>query len=119
MTITALTPALLLAFSFAACAPIHNHVQGWPQDMKISVHVIPESEIFKRCFVSPQTFADALFMQLPIACAWTNLDKNTCDVYVSPTTTKDTLEHELEHCRGGDHGGKLKCYYDTWIAKKK
>jgi hypothetical protein len=101
-----------------ACAPIHHQVKGWPQNMKVTVHTIPEEKIFKQCFNPPKTPIDVLLLQLPLACSWVNLTTNTCDIYVSPTTTKGTLEHEYKHCKGGDHGGILQRYYDNWKKNK-
>jgi hypothetical protein len=98
----------------SGCMPIHHQVRGWPQDLRVTVHTIPEEQIAGRCFVAPENPLDVLLLQLPIACAWMDLNRHTCDVYVTPTTPRSTLEHELEHCRGGDHGGRLQRYYDAW-----
>jgi hypothetical protein len=43
--------------------------------------------------------------------AYVNLYTNTCDIYSLDGTA---TEHELAHCKGGDHDGALQRYYNNW-----
>lgn len=105
--------ALLTLCCLCACSHIERRVEGWPQDMKIVVH--PHSgfwEINKICWRDLPLYWKLLGAVCPTV-ATLNLVTNTCDIY---TLGEEPSEHELEHCRGGDHDGLLQGYYDRWKA---
>lgn len=112
-----LLAALLLALTLTGCVGISSQVPNWPE-MTVKVHVIPEGEIHTRCAVLIPPWAK-LLGAVTLACAYFNFDENICEVYVSPTTTIRTYQHELEHCRGGDHNGILRSAYERWKAYRK
>jgi hypothetical protein len=93
---------------------ITSHVEGWPQDLEVHEHVVSASIIADSCGI----FA--------IACAKANLYTGRCDVYL-PSWAPDWIrEHEIEHCRGGDHMapeqlsmGPSQAYFEAWVAAQK
>lgn len=102
----------LLAIILGGCTSIEKRVEGWPQDMVIRVHKnTPFMDIQRICWQGMPTWRKLLLSVCPTA-AYVNLNTNTCDIYVLDDS--EPTEHELEHCKGGDHDGALQRYYDAW-----
>ena len=103
---------ILLVILCSSCTSIETRVAGWPQDMKITVHKnTPWLDIQKICWQGMPTWRKVLLSVCPTA-AYVNLNTNTCDIFV--LGDEDPTEHELDHCKGGDHDGALQRYYDNW-----
>lgn len=88
-----------------ACTTIHEYVEDWPK-LDTQVHVVPAGEIFARCYQYAPVW-QKLLGGVPLACAEIFFSKGECHVWVAENTTPETLEHEVEHCRGGDHDSLL------------
>jgi hypothetical protein len=102
------------AVSMAGCSTIGSYVEGWPP-LKTTIHSSSLLEINQKCWMYLPTF-NKLMGSVVFGCAVYNLDKKTCDVYVLPNSPAFILNHELAHCKGGDHpGGTLDKAYDYWL----
>lgn len=106
----------LLVSTLTGCTSIHTYVDGWPE-LKTVVHVVPDGQVYPSCSSLLSWWQKAI-ITLPLACSKISLDKGTCDIYVGETSTESTLQHELEHCKGGDHGDILQKGFDKWRAGK-
>jgi hypothetical protein len=107
---------LLAAFALVtallySCLPITTRVEGWPQDLSIRVHKnVGFVEVQEKCYPSVPLHCK-LMGGFAFQCAVIDLDQKTCDIY---TIWGEASEHELSHCRGGDHDGLLQAYFDRW-----
>ena len=103
--------ALALGAFLFSCLPITTKVEGWPQDLTIRVHKnVGFNEVQEKCYASIP-IACKLMGGIAIQCAVIDLDRKTCDIY---TIWGEASEHELAHCRGGDHDGLLQDYFNRW-----
>ncbi len=103
--------ALTLAAMLFSCLPITTKVEGWPQDLTIRVHKnVGFVEVQEKCYPSIP-LPCKLMGGFAFQCAVIDLDQKTCDIY---TIWGEASEHELSHCRGGDHDGILQAYFDRW-----
>lgn len=108
--------AALTAVLLAGCSFNTGYVQGWPliPTENIAVHRVPYGDMLKACEINPLAF----LISFPMGCARVNLYKNRCDVYVPEDPPLWIVQHELEHCNGGDHFGVLQAHYDAWVKWK-
>jgi hypothetical protein len=112
------TAIVLTAALLTGCTAMpHVQVQGWPQDMKTTVHQSDLGEINSLCY-SSLPLPIKLLGGFAMACTWVDLEKNTCDVYLLSENDPNE-EHELMHCRGLDHDGILQAMYNNWKGGKK
>lgn len=102
---------LLLLLSYPG---ITSHVDGWPQDLAIHEHIVSAEVITESCG------------RFALACTKPNLYTGRCDVYLPPWAPNWIREHEIEHCRGGDHAAldqlvaaPLHDYFNAWVAADK
>lgn len=111
------TLALIVALVLAGCSSIDKKVEGFPQDLKIEYKVVTPGEVFSHCWQYLTTLQKVL-LSIPLACAEIDLDTRTCTIIHHENTGEWVMEHEVGHCRGGDHDGILQAYFDEWKAKK-
>jgi len=105
----------LVLLSGCASNPLYTvaekQVEGWPQDMKITVHENAGFwKVQEKCWGFLPWYRKALG-SVVYQCTVANLPENTCDIY---TIFGGASEHELSHCKGVDHDGALQEYYNRW-----
>lgn len=106
-----------LILLLTGCTTIHTYVPDWPQNVKVNHSIVEYSQVFDTCYKYLTTF-DKLMLAFPLACAEIDLDKNTCTITRTEDAFKFVVEHEEEHCKGGDHDGILQEYYNNWKGNK-
>jgi uncharacterized protein YceK len=111
------TILIAAALLLSGCSSIHTYVQDWPE-LKTRIHTIPDGDIYATCSKDLSWVTKYVLVALPLACAHINLPRKTCDIYVTETTTGPSLDHELAHCKGGDHGGISQAFFDRWKSKQ-
>lgn len=105
---------MLIALPIIGCTTIDGHVEGWPE-LKITIHDSNLLEINQKCW-KYQSIAQKLLGSFSFGCSIYDLDKKTCDIYVVPNSPEFILDHELAHCKGGDHpDNSLDKFYDHWL----
>ena len=103
--------ALAVAAPLFSCLPITTQIAGWPQDLTIRIHQNAGfAEVQEKCYPSIP-LPCKLLGGIATQCALIDLNQKTCDIY---TIWGEASEHELSHCRGGDHDGMLQAYFDRW-----
>ena len=100
--------AILLLLS--GCTTIDKQIAGWPI-LSVQYHELGFWEVQSKCWEHIPTMYK-LLGGVAMACAEVNFDAGTCDIYHLRNPSKTDIEHELSHCRGGDHGGVLQKYFD-------
>ncbi len=116
--ITSISKSLLGALAIlilTSCTTIDKHVEDWPE-LKTAEHIAGFWEIQQRCYGSVPILYK-LLGGVAMGCAYYDLDAKTCDIYVPFDATKTLLEHEREHCKGGDHNGAQQKVFDAWRKK--
>lgn len=103
--------SLFFVLLLTACTFSGGYVQGWPIIEDIRVWRVDPHEIYKYC-------GNGSLWVLPLACAYPDLSKMRCDVYVPEDAPLWVIEHELEHCNGRDYNGILQKQYDNWKLNK-
>lgn len=109
--------ALGLVLLLVGCSSIHTQVAGWPQDMKVTHHIVEYREVFDTCYKYLTTL-DKLLLSVPLACAEIDLDNNTCDITRTKNTFQFVIDHEEAHCKGGDHDGILQALFAEWKSSQ-
>ena len=105
---------IAIAVLMVSCSTIGDYVEGWPQ-LKTTVHESNLLEINQKCWRYLST-VDKLLGGISFGCTIFDLDKKTCDIYVAPNSPEFILNHELAHCKGGDHADhSLDKLYDRWL----
>lgn len=96
----------------AACVMQEQKVKDWPQ-LQNYVHVVEAGEVWTHCKDAVEPWQIAL-LYLPVACAKINFDRKECHVIIADNTPQSIVEHELRHCQGWDHDGRLQAGWDKW-----
>jgi len=106
-----LIAGILTLTALNGCAPITTQVAGWPQDLMIRAHYdVGFIKVQEKCYPSiPLPYK--LMGGIALECAVIDLAHKSCDIY---TIAGEASEHELSHCRGGDHDGLLQDYFNRW-----
>ncbi|ANI99648.1 hypothetical protein A8O14_05870 [Polynucleobacter wuianus] len=103
-------PLLLLQ----SCTSIGSHVQGWPQ-LQVSVHETSILEVNAQCW-KYLPLANKNLGSISFGCSIYNLNRQTCDIYIPKGAPQSILEHEMEHCSGGDHlDHSLEEAFNEWL----
>ena len=108
--------ALLGGFFFvlilSGCSTLDKKVDGWPQDMKITVHKDAGFwGVQVKCWPDLPWYYKVAG-SVAIQCTQVSLPFNTCDIY---TWGQDASQHEIDHCKGYDHDGIYQKYFDKWV----
>jgi hypothetical protein len=105
---------LVLSVLLAGCAiPITDHVKDWPE-LRVRVHENTSQQYISDLCTRDWSLVKKLLVWPIYACTYVDLQNRTCDVYIPGEAEGDIFEHELEHCRGGDHGGTLQELLNTY-----
>jgi hypothetical protein len=105
---------LILSLLITGCSTIDEYVVGWPQ-LETTVHDSNLLEINQKCWRYLPTI-DKLLGFVAFGCTLFNFDKKTCDIYLVPDSPQYIVNHELAHCKGGDHPDHtLDKAYDQWL----
>ena len=99
----------------AGCQTMQPRIANMPK-LDITVNEVNFFELQRQCYTYLPLWAK-LLGGLSFGCAIIDFNKNTCTVYVMPNHTS-ALEHELEHCAGGDHNNQLQKNYDNYLKSK-
>lgn len=103
-----------ISLLIVGCSTIDIYVKDWP-DLKIIFHESHLLEINQKCWIYLSTI-QKLSGSLVFACSIIDLDKKTCDIYIADNSPEVIINHEIAHCKGGDHpGGRLEKFYDDWL----
>jgi hypothetical protein len=106
-----------LVFLLAGCQAMEPRVPNFPK-LDVTVNEINIFKLQYYCY-GYVPLGYKLLGAISTGCAEINFSKNSCTVYV-PTWAPDyILEHELEHCAGGDHNGRLQQMYDNYLRNNK
>jgi hypothetical protein len=98
-----------------ACYPMQPRIANMPK-LDITVNEVGFFELQSQCYkYIPLWFK--LLGAVSFGCAIYNFNQNTCTIYVLPNHTS-ALEHELEHCAGGDHYGQMQRDYNNYLKSK-
>ncbi len=90
---------------------IESYVKNWPTLIE-SIEYLNYSDLHQKCGQQkPKGKENAKIY----GCSEINLAKKTCTIFLPTNYESWALEHEREHCKGGDHEGLLQDYYDKWI----
>ena len=108
-TLLALSAALLL---FTGCTTIHTQIPNFPT-LRVTEHQVPFSEMMAKCYPGMPLWMK-LLGSFPLACAEFNFLNKTCDIYITPVSPDWVVEHEREHCTGGDHFGEVQGMLDRY-----
>jgi hypothetical protein len=105
---------MIICLMVTGCQTINSYVEDWPE-LKITFHESYLLEINQKCRPFLTTF-EKLMGSLVFGCTIYDLDKKNCDIYIAPNTPDFITQHELAHCKGGDHpDGKLEKRYKLWL----
>lgn len=91
----------LLHFFISSCSTITNQIDDWPE-LKITIHEASLVDLNTKCW-SSLPIKKKILGAVVFGCAMYDLDKKTCDIYATPNAPSFILEHEISHCKGGDH----------------
>ncbi len=106
--------AMLIWLLITGCSTIDGYVEGWPK-LQTTIHESTLLEINQKCW-QYTSITQKLLGSLTFGCAIFDLEKETCDIYVAPNSPEFILNHELAHCKGGDHPDHaLDKFYDHWL----
>ncbi len=89
---------------------IESYVQNWPT-LTESIEYLNYSDLYQKCGQYKQNSKEKAKIY---GCSEINLAKKTCTIFLPTNYESWALEHEKEHCKGGDHEGLLQDYYDKW-----
>lgn len=90
---------------------IESYVKGWPQ-LTEDVKYLNYSELHQKCGPhKPKGKEQAKIF----GCSEINLINKTCTIFLPANYEQWALDHEKEHCKGGDHDNILQDYYNKWI----
>lgn len=108
----------LLLLPTSACASMVDTSripQDWPK-LQVLIREVSDGEVLTRCFkyVSP---LGKVLLSVPMACAEVSFLTKTCVIYITKDAAPEVLEHEMDHCRGGDHPGES-TLRDAWSLYK-
>ena len=108
---------VLTALLLAGCVGIDTHKAppaDWPRVMVVE-HRVSTLEMLGRCY-QYVPLALKLLGGVPLACMEINLNKLTCDIWLTSWSSQDTVEHERLHCAGHDHyeDDTLEQIYRAW-----
>jgi len=105
---------IVVSLLIIGCSTIDGYVEGWP-DLKITVHESHLLEINQKCWKYLSTI-QKLLGSVVFGCSIIDLDQKTCDIYLAANSPELIMNHELAHCKGGDHpDGSLDKFYDEWL----
>jgi len=98
-----------------ACQTMQPRIENMPK-LDITVNEVGFFELQRQCYTYVPLWMK-LLGSVSFGCAIIDFNKNTCTVYVMPNHPA-ALEHELEHCAGGDHDDQLRKAYDNYLKSK-
>lgn len=106
------------AIAMVACTPMpHKYVAGpdWG-NYQVSEHSVGCAELQTRCLGIPKVMAP-LTMPFVMSggCATIDFEQKTCAIYTCWATEWYALDHELEHCKGMDHGAVIQAGWDEHL----
>lgn len=107
---------LLVCLLSVSCSTIDKQVEGWPTEMHIVKHELSFLDIQAKCW-GYLPLGYKVLGGVAMACAEVNLDTRTCDIYHMQNPSRYNMEHEINHCNGGDHDGILQRYFDSWMQR--
>lgn len=113
------TTAVIAALLLSACTTI-GHVPA-PADrphLTVTVHRVSNWQLLKTCYQAVPLWLK-LLGGIANGCAFIDLSKMSCDIYVHEQSPDDdpTLLHELDHCQLRDHFGSSQLA-DLWAGYK-
>ena len=97
------------------CQTMQPRIENMPK-LDITVNEVGFFELQRQCYTYIPLWLK-LLGAVSFGCAIIDFNKNSCTVYVMPNHTS-ALEHELEHCAGGDHNNQLREYYNNYLKSK-
>jgi hypothetical protein len=105
---------LACGFSLLACNHIASHVEGFPE-LKTTVHESYLLEMNQKCYAN-LTWLQKLSGSIALGCTVIDFKNKTCDVYIGHNSPDFIINHELAHCKGGDHADhSISDDYDAWL----
>lgn len=110
--------SLFAVMVLAGCSTIHTYVEDFPQDLPIEYKVMEPGEVAAHCWQYLTTI-QKLLLAIPLACAEIDLDAHRCTIIHYRDVAEWVMEHEEQHCRGGDHDGLLQAHFDEWLAERR
>ncbi len=94
---------------------IDSYIENFPM-LREEIVILEHQEMLSKC--EPNKPKGKRHAQV-FACSGIDLDKKTCKIYLPKNYEQWALEHEKEHCKGGDHDNILNEYHQKWINKNK
>ena len=97
-----------------SCNYIASYVEGFPE-LQITVHESYLLEINQKCYKA-MTGLQKLSGSIYLGCSVIDFKNKTCDIYIAKNSPEFIVNHELAHCKGGDHANHfLSNAYDAWL----
>lgn len=99
MTTTALSACSIFDYNPDVYIPgIYSYIDNFPT-LNTKVILMSKEEMLKHCDQSPirEHLGETL------ACAKINFKEETCIIHITENHERWVLDHELAHCKGGDH----------------
>jgi hypothetical protein len=105
---------ILASLVLSSCSIISYQVDDWPE-LTITVHDTSLAELNATCW-SSLPVVKKMLGAVVFGCAMYDLDKKTCDIYIMPNSPRFILDHEIEHCMGGDDAdGSEEKVLSNWL----
>jgi hypothetical protein len=91
-----------LVATLVGCTTVSTEDVVFRNAIPPTIHHVYFGEMLARCYKYTPLWIK-LLGGIPFACAEWDLNKNTCDIYISENAPDWMLKHELEHCNGFGH----------------
>ena len=95
---------------------ITTYVENWPK-LDQRLHYVTFLEINDRCWADMPWYWKVMG-GIALACTHVDFEAGTCDVYVTSGSPPFIVDHEIEHCHGGDHDGTLRDALGRWKERR-
>lgn len=90
---------------------IETYVKDWPK-LKEEIKIVSYSDLYQKCAPHKPKGKEKGKIY---GCSEIDLMKKTCTIFLTEKHEKWALEHEQQHCKGGDHDNLLKNYHEKWL----
>jgi hypothetical protein len=105
---------ILISFFMIGCSTIGGYIDDWPE-LEIKVHKYSSYQINQKCW-SSLSLSQKLIGSVALGCATIDLDKKTCDIYIASNSPEYIVNHEIAHCKGGDHPDHgIEEFFEHWL----
>jgi len=97
-----------------SCSTIDGYIEDWPV-LEIKVYKSSAHQVNQKCW-SSLSQSQKLIGSVALGCATIDLDKKTCDIYIASDSLEYIINHEIAHCKGGDHPDhSIEEFFEHWL----